>query len=224
MSHDTYPEIVSPPVEKYLYGILRPRQKVLAFLEKDAEKNNVPIVGPLVGNLLAMLAMSCNAKNILEIGTATGYSGIWLAEVAMKNGGRLTTIEADPSRIKLARKSFEDSGLGNVVEIVKGDAKAEVPRIARANPGMFDLAFIDVGDKSLYVDLLKDCIQALKVGGFLVADNTLWRGQVANLSAKDVDTKTLREYNKRVYADNRLHPIIVPLRDGVTVAMKLVDT
>jgi predicted O-methyltransferase YrrM len=167
--------------------------------------------------------MSCQATNILEVGTATGYSGIWLARVAKKNGGKLTTIEFDHSRAKIATKSFGDARLTDSIEIVVGDAKVEVPRIAKSSPGKFDLVFIDVGDKSLYVELVESCIKALRISGFLVADNTLWQGLAAVSSSKDLESRSLREFNKRVYADNRLHPIIVPLRDGVTVAMKLMD-
>ncbi len=212
--------ITVEPVEKYLYGLLRPRDDALTFLEKDAEKNDVPIVGPMVGNFLSLIATSCRAKNILEVGTATGYSGIWLGRVAKQNGGKLTTIEADPSRVKIASKSFRDAGIADAIEILTGDARKEVPRIAKSSAGKFDVAFIDVGDKSLYVDLLEDCVKALRVGGFLVADNALWKGFVAS-SARDRDTATIQEFNKKVYADDRLLPSLVPLRDGVIVALKL---
>jgi len=211
--------ITAEPVEKYLYSLLRPRDKVLTFLEQDAEKNNVRIIGPLVGNFLSLLATSCKAKNILEIGTATGYSGIWLGRVARQNGGKLTTIEADPSRVEIASKSFHDAGIEDFVEIINGDARKEVPNIAKRSPGKFDLAFIDVGDKSLYVELLEDCIVALSIGGYLVADNTLWKGRVAT-AARDRDTTTIKEFNKKVFADVRLLPALLPMRDGVIVALK----
>jgi caffeoyl-CoA O-methyltransferase len=215
------PGIVTPAIDKYMQSLLRPREEVLSHLEKDAEKNHVPIVGPLVGNLLSMLATSIGAKNIIEIGTATGYSGIWLARVAKKNGGKFTTIEADPERRKIATKSFDDAGLSGVVEILGGDAKKIVPDLAKKSAGKFDIAFIDVGDKKLYVDLLSDCVDMLRMGGFLLADNVLWDGYVADPSTNDAETKTIREFNKRVYADKRLQPVIVPLRDGVMVAMKV---
>ncbi len=103
-----------------------------------------------------------------------------------------------------------------------GDARKEVPRIAKTLTGKVDFVFIDVGEKSLYVDLLEDCVKVLRVGGYLTADNTLWTGKVAS-SARDRDTTTLREYNKRVYSDERLLPSLVPIRDGVTIALKLKD-
>jgi len=207
-------------VEEYLYQLLPDRDPVLKSLEKHAVKNKVPIIGPVVGNFLLLLASIVNAKNILEIGTATGYSGIWLGRVAKKNGGKLTTIESDPARVKISSKSFRDAGLTDSVEIVTGDAREEVPRIARHSPGKFDLVFIDVGDKSLYVDLLEDSIKVLRVGGLLLADNTLWRGRVATRT-KDKDTSTLREFNKRAYSNKSLLASLVPIRDGVTVALKV---
>lgn len=212
--------ITSEPVEDYLYSLERPRDEILLELEEDAQKNKVPIIGPLVGSFLSLLASSCKAKNILEVGTATGYSGIWLGRVSKQNGGKLTTIESDPARVKIASKSFRDAGIADYVNIVTGDAKIEVPRIVRGSPGTYDVAFIDVGEKSLYVDLLDDCVRALRVGGFMLADNTLWKGKVAS-SADDRDTLILKEFNKKVYADSRLLPSLVPLRDGVTLALKL---
>jgi predicted O-methyltransferase YrrM len=219
---DIAPGIVTPQVEKYLYDLLRPRDKVLSFLEKDAEKNKVPIVGPLVGNFLSLIAMSCQAKNILEVGTATGYSGIWFAKIAKQNGGKFTTIEADPARVKIAAKSFRDADISDSVEIISGDARVELPKIIKSKAGGFDVVFLDVGEKGLYVDLLEGCVKALRVGGFLLADNTLWRGLVA-VSAEDRDTTTIREFNRRIYDDKRLFPSIIPLRDGVMVALKIKD-
>ncbi len=212
--------ITNDTVEKYLLGLQRPLDKVLTFLEKDALKNKVPIIGPLVGNFLSMIATSCKAKNILEIGTATGYSGIWLGRTAKQNGGKLITIEFDPARVKIASQSFEDAGIADSVEIVTGDARKEVPRILKSLKETLDVVFLDVGDKSLYVDLLEDGIQLLRSGGYLIADNTLWKGRVAT-GARDKDTTTIKEFNKRVFADERLLPTLIPLRDGVTVALKV---
>ena len=214
------PVIVGPVVEKYLMKLLRPRDKVLKYLEKDAKENSVPIIGPLCGNLLSMIATGCHAKNILEIGTATGYSGIWLARVAKKNSGKLITIEMDRKRLAIAKKSFSEAGLSDFVDTRLGDAKDIVPKIAEKQKGRFDVVFEDVGDKSIYVDLLEPCIDALRVGGYLIADNSLWSGRVALASVDENDTNTIRKFNKLVYQDKRLLPVIIPLRDGMTVCLK----
>ena len=220
MTKQTDPVIVGGVVEKYLLNILRPRDKVLKYLEKDARENSVPIIGPLCGNLISIIATGCNAKNILEIGTATGYSGIWLARVAKKNSGKLITIEMDRKRLGIAKKSFSKAGLSDNVETLHGDAKEIVPKIAEKQKGRFDVVFEDVGDKSIYVDLLKPCIDALRVGGYLIADNSLWSGRVALPSFDDKDTNTIRKFNKLVYQDKRLLPVVVPLRDGMTICLK----
>ncbi|MGH2638812.1 MAG: O-methyltransferase [Rhabdochlamydiaceae bacterium] len=220
MSNDLQPGIVNPKVEKYLEGLLRPRSKVLSYLEKDAEKNGVPIIGSLCGNLLALIATGCRAKNILEIGTATGYSGICLGLVAKKNSGKVITIEMDPDRRAIANRSFSDAGLDRVVKVILGDAREIVPRVSKEQRGKFDLVLLDVGDKSIYVELLEPLIDAIRVGGYLIADNTLWGGSVAVASDTTIETKTLRKFNSLVYEDERLLPVIIPLRDGLTIALK----
>ncbi|MGA2875504.1 MAG: O-methyltransferase [Nitrososphaerales archaeon] len=215
--------IVNPVVEKYLEELARPRDKVLSDLEKDAEANSVPIIGPLCGNILTMIATSCRAKYILEIGTATGYSGILLARVAQNNSGKLTTIEMDPDRIAIAKKSFSDAKVSDSVEILQGDAKEIVPKIAEKQKGRFDVVFLDVGDKSIYVDLLEPCIDAIRVGGYLIADNTLRWGHVAVPSDNTKDANTMRRFNKLVYGDKRLLPALIPMRDGMTLCLKTGD-
>ncbi|HZW56635.1 MAG TPA: O-methyltransferase [Nitrososphaerales archaeon] len=215
--------IVFPRTDKYLHSLLRPRDSVLTDLEKDAEKNNVPIVGPLVGNLLSIIAESCNARKVLEIGTATGYSGIWLGRVVKKNSGKLITIEMDPKRREIATRSFRRAELTENIELLSGDANEIVPRLARDERGEFDLVFLDVGDKKLYVDLFEPSAALLRKGGYLVADNVLWSGQVAVPSDKSSETVIIRKFNNLVYSDSRFQPAIIPLRDGVMLARKITD-
>lgn len=216
----TPPGIVTPQVDRYLHEIQRPRDKVLSALESDAEENGVPIIGPLGGPLLSLVAQSCKAKNILEIGTATGYSGIWLGRVAAQNSGKLLTIERDYVRRAKARKSFEAAGIANSVEILTEDASEAVPRLAKERAGEFDVVFLDIGDKKQYPSLYPHCVRLLRVNGFFIADNTLWQGLVGVPSDKSEATSTIRKFNKLVYSDKRMFPVIVPLRDGTTVALK----
>lgn len=212
--------IVFPKTEEYLYGLLRPRDAILRSLEADAEKNSVPIIGPLVGNLLAFVIKVSGARTALEIGTATGYSGLWMAMELALNSGHLTTIEMDEGRIKKAEETFSKVGVASVVNILKGDAKKILPRLARDRKGEFDLIFLDVGEKSFYVDALEHCIELLGEGGLLLADNVLWGGYVGDPSDRSSQTQTMRKFNKMVFTDRRLDPLIVPLRDGVLIARK----
>ena len=214
------PGIVTPKVNAYLLDLQRPRDKVLSALEKDAEENDVPIIGPLCGALLSLAAQSCKAKNILEIGTATGYSGIWLGRVAAQNGGKLITIERDHLRRAKAKKSFEAAGISDSVEILAEDASEAVPRLAKERKGEFDVVFLDIGDKTLYLSLYPHCVNLLRVGGYFLADNTLWDGLVAVPSDRSKVTSLIRKFNRTLYSDKRLFPVIVPLRDGTTIALK----
>jgi caffeoyl-CoA O-methyltransferase len=212
--------IVNNAVEDYLYSLLPKRDKTLLDLEEDARKNSVPIIGPLVGRVISMLARSINAKTALEIGTATGYSGIWIARSLQGARRKLTTIEMSDDRIKLASRSFKRAGVSEYVEILKGDARDIVPDLAEKKEGSYDVVFLDVGDKTLYMDLYKNCVKALRTGGFLIADNTLWGGEVAVESNVEPETTTIRKFNSTVYSDKRFDAAIIPLRDGFTVAFK----
>ncbi|MHB8566385.1 MAG: O-methyltransferase [Nitrososphaerales archaeon] len=215
-----HPPIVTEEVKRYLEKIQRPRDRVLSDLEQDAEKNNVPIAGPLIGSTLSIIAKGCAARNILEIGTATGYSGIWLARGIENGSGKLTTIEMDPERQKFARSAFERAGLGeDRVEMILGDASKIVPDIAKSRPSSFDIVFMDVGEKKLYSDLLDSCLGALRKGGLFIVDDTLYRG-VAVSSLKTKKAKTMRAFNKRLFSDERVEPEILPIGDGLTIAIK----
>ena len=215
-----HPPLITRAVERYLDETLRPRDGVLSELEKDAKKNDVPISGPLIGSTLSILARASNASNILEVGTATGYSGIWLARAIAANSGRLTTIEMDPERQRIAKSALKKSGVKEEsLKMILGDAKKIVPEIAKSEAGKFDMVFMDVGDKNLYSELLDDCVKALRKGGLLVLDDTLYRG-VALPSMKTRKTRVMRSFNKLLASDRRLDFVILPVGDGLTIAIK----
>ncbi len=211
--------ILNKRVEEYLHSLLPKRDPVLSSLERDAAKRGVPIIGPLVGNVISMFLRSAKAETALEIGTATGYSGIWISRALQGKDRELVTIEMDPARRKAAEKSFKEAGLAGVVKILSGDAKIIVPRIAIEGRS-FDVVFLDVGDKTLYVELLDACLKILREGGYLIADNTLWGGEVANPNDRSNETLTIRKFNELVFSDEQLDAAIIPLRDGFTVARK----
>ncbi len=215
--------IVNRKVEDYLAALLPKRDTVLLELEKDARKNSVPIIGPLVGTAISIIARAMEAETALEIGTATGYSGIWIARSLQGQNKKLTTIELNDERIRKANVSFKRAGVSNFVEVVKGNALEIVPKIAKTMPQQFDLVFLDVGDKTLYTDLFESCVDVIRPGGFLVADNTLWGGQVAVKEDKGPEAQVIRKFNRMVFSDVRLIASVIPLRDGFTVALKKRD-
>lgn len=201
-------------VERYLYSLLPKRDPVLSRLEREAAREGVPIVGPLAGTLLYLLASMVKATRILEVGAAIGYSTIWLARVAAKTGGQVISLEIDAGRAQRALENLRKAGLDRFVKIQLGDALVSMKTL---KPG-FDMIFIDL-DKHLYPLLFQGAVGLLDKGGVMVADNTLWGGRVAT-SDTDEWTEAIREYNRLAFHHPDLESIILPVRDGVTVSIK----
>jgi predicted O-methyltransferase YrrM len=212
-------QIVPDAVERYLAELNRAGDPVLDDVAREGAKQDLPLVDAEVGALLRVLATTIGAVRILEIGTAIGYSGIWLAG-ALPRGGMLFTMEKDPERAKTARANFERAGLTDRVGVIVGDAQVTIAKVA----GPFDLIFQD-GSKPLYVPLLDTLVGLLRSGGLLVTDNVLWDGEVVpgfvNPPKRDAaDTRAIAEYNQRLNAHPQLITATIPLRDGVAISVK----
>jgi len=212
-------QIVPDAIERYLAGLNRGGDPVLDDIARGNVTRGLPLVDAEVGALLRVLATSVNASRILEIGTAIGYSGIWLAR-ALPAGGMLVTMEFNEERAKEARENFARAGVSDRVSVVVGDAQLKIAKVS----GPFDLIFQD-GDKKLYTPLLDRLVALLRPGGLLVTDNVLWDGEVipgfvAMPRQDPADTRAIVEYNQRVAAHPDLLTSIVPLRDGVSISVK----
>ena len=205
--------IVFDEIDEYIDGLANRGDKDLQDVEKQGRDGNWPIVGPAEGSLLHILARSIGARRILELGTAIGYSGTWLAR-ALPPGGQLVTVEWTPETADIARKNFAKTGVAKRVRIEVGSALEVVPRLE----GPFDLIFNDI-DKQHYVAVLPLCISKLRPGGLLVTDNVLWSGTVAK-RRRSREAEVIHEYNRKLAADPRMIVEVVPLRDGVSVALK----
>jgi len=201
-------------IDDYLYRIAQPRDQLLQKMEEEADSGAVPIIGPLVGRLLYNLARSSQSKNVLEIGTAIGYSGIWLGRAVAPLKGSVTTIDKDPERVKRADHNIAEAKLQKVIKVLKGDALHILPTLK----DQYDLVFLD-SDKQIYLDAFKLSVKKLRKGGLFIADNTLWGGDVAK-GGKSELTQTMIKFNKEVSGFPGLSTVIVPLRDGVLVSLK----
>jgi len=206
---------IQDDVEQYLYELLPERDAVLDEMEKYAEEHRVPIIGPAVARLLALFAQVSGAKRVFEMGSAIGYSTIWLARAAGPKGNVHYT-DGDPRNAERARGYFRKAGVAKRIHVAVGDAL----ELLKKAPGKFDLIFNDV-DKHQYPAALKVALPKLKKGGLFITDNTLWSGKAARPAAPD-DAATLgvQEFNRLVYASKELYPVLIPLRDGVTVCRK----
>ena len=212
-------QIVPDAVEEYLSGLNRQSDAVLADVARVGAAQGLPLVDAEVGALLRVLATAVSARRVLEIGTAIGYSGIWLAG-ALPPDGVLITIEMDPARAAVAREHFARAGLGARASVIVGDAQRMMAKVA----GPFDLIFQD-GDKQQYLPMLDRLVSLLRPGGLLVTDNVLWDGEVIPGFAtkprhRSDDTRAIAEYNERLNDHPQLLTAIVPLRDGVAISVK----
>ena len=201
-------------IDDYLYRIAAPRDPLLEKMEEYADSHAVPIIGPLVGRLLYNLAKASQSKRILEIGTAIGYSGIWLARAVAPFQGSVTTIDLDPERVKIAKKNISEAGLERTVKVIEGNALKVLPTLKEE----FDMIFLD-SDKDVYPDAFKMSVPMLRKGGLFVADNALWGGDVAK-GGKSKDTQSMIKFNRLVSESSGMSTVIVPLRDGVLVSLK----
>ena len=205
--------IVPDAIEGYLANLNRGVDPLLEEIARKGADRRLPLVDAEVGMLLSVLATAVGAKKILEVGTAVGYSGIWLAR-ALPPDGMLLTMEMDPERGREAQENFKSAGLSSRASVIMGDAQRMIAKVA----GPFDLIFQD-GDKRLYVPMLDRLVALLRPGGLLVTDNVLWDGKVV-LAERDETTRAIAEYNERLAAHPALLTTIVPMRDGVSISVK----
>jgi len=211
--------IVPDAIEGYLANLNRGGDAVLDSIARGNESRGLPLVDAEVGALLRVLATAIDARQILEIGTAVGYSGIWLAG-ALPPGGMLLTLEINAERAQEARANFARAGLSDRVSVIVGDARLKLAKVA----GPFDLIFQD-GDKAFYAPALDRLVTLLRPGGLLVTDNVLWDGEVVpgfkSTPERDAeDTRAIAAYNERLAAHPQLLTATVPLRDGVSISVK----
>lgn len=206
--------ITAEPLEDYLYGLLPARDEVLSEIEAEAARRSIPIVGPVVARILYQLAIVSGAKTVFEMGSAIGYSTIWWAHAVGKSG-RVFYTDGDRKNADLARKYFERAGVADRITICVGDAL----ELLSEHKQEFDIIFNDV-DKEDYPRVFRMAIPRLRQGGLFVTDNVLWSGRVAQKNPTEVSTKAILEFNRLLYSSPDLFTTILPVRDGVAVAMK----
>ena len=171
--------------------------------------------GHLQGRLLKMLVTMIRPKNILEVGTFSGYSAICMAE-GLEEDGLVYTFEINDEQEDFMRPWIENSPVADKIRFIIGDAVTEAPRLGVT----FDMAFID-GDKRTYRETYEMALSVLRPGGFILADNTLWDGHVVDAAYdRDAQTQGIETFNDYVLHDQRVERVILPLRDGLTLIRK----
>jgi caffeoyl-CoA O-methyltransferase len=196
-------------LENYFRSLVPPRGELLQRLEAEAAREHIPIVGPVVGELLFILARVMGARRILELGTATGYSAIYLAQAVAPESGQVITLENDPDMARRARENLAAARLSERVEVQIGDARTLMASLV----GYFDLIFMDI-DKEGYLPALADCHRLLRPSGLLAVDNTGFQGAA--------------DFNQALLADKRWRSVNIltflpehsPEKDGLALAVK----
>jgi len=215
--------ITDPRVENYLYAVLPPRDAVLQEMERQAAERKIPIVGPAVGRLLYQYARLINARSVCEMGSAIGYSTIWWARAAGESG-KVYYTDGSEKNANEARGYFERAGVAGGIEIHIGDAL----EFLQGRKEQFDIVFCDV-DKHDYPRAARLAMPRIRKGGLFITDNTLWKGKLAYMAGNpelkpnptDANTMAVAELNRMLYESPEWYTTIIPLRDGVTVAMRM---
>src|SRR5271167_3505312 len=206
--------VTAGPVDDYLYSMLPKRDAVLAEMEDYAAAHDVPIVGPAVGRILQQLALMINAKAVFELGSAIGYSTIWWAQ-AVGEKGRVTYTDGDPKNAARARGYFDRAGVSSRITLHTGDALEFLSEQKQE----YDIIFHDV-DKEDYPRVLRLVSPRLRKGGLFITDNVLWSGRVAEKNPTEPRTKAILEFNRLLYGSADFYTTILPIRDGLAVALK----
>lgn len=204
--------VSTPEITDYLRNHIVQKDEFLKELEELALKEYIPIIQPEVVQLIKVIFKAANVKNVLEIGTAIGYSAI---NFAYFTGGKITTVERSPEMVEAARKNIEKCGMNDRIEVVEGDALEVLRNISET----YDCVFLDAA-KGQYINFLPECLRILKPGGILVSDNVLYRGKVALDGFIPRKHRTIIR-NLKEYIDeitSKLETTILPMGDGVAIS------
>jgi caffeoyl-CoA O-methyltransferase len=210
-------DIVDPRIEAYTRGLhARYDEPVLLEMEAEGERRGFPIVGRNVGVVLEMLARSVGAQRVVELGSGFGYSAYWFAR-GMTSGGELHLTDGDAANAQQAESFLSRGSTSAAVTFHVGDAVSSLRELV----GDFDIVYDDI-DKDGYPEAWRAARDRIRVGGLYICDNVLWSGRVpADGETPDAVTEAIREHNAMIAADERYVSSILPIRDGVMVALRI---
>lgn len=212
-------DFLDKKIEQYAESFTRAEGAVLAELNRETyAKVMTPrmLSGHLQGQTLRLFSQMINPKNILEIGTYTGYSALCMVD-GLQPGGKLITIDVNEELHEMVQRYIDKAGRSEQIDALVGNALKIIPKLDNE----FDLVFIDA-DKENYSNYYDLVFDKLSVDGYIIADNVLWSGKVLEEDADlDKDTVALKEYARKLKTDDRVETVMLPIRDGLLVARKL---
>ena len=210
-------ELISSQVSGYLHSLIPSRPLEMALMEKEAEEEDFPIIGPICGHLCYQIARMIGARQVFELGSGFGYSTAWFARAVRESGGGVVHhVVWDEALSKRARAHLTALGFEDLVHYHVGEA---VERLTKTMSGSFDLIFNDI-DKHAYPHSLPTIKEKLRPGGVLIIDNMLWHGRIFDNDDQSPDTKGVREFTRRIVGDPDWIVSLVPIRDGMIIGYK----
>ncbi len=207
--------ILQDGIDKYLAKLIPPRSTILSDMEDHAKKHGFPIVGPQVGQILMQYTKLINPQRIFELGSGYGYSAIWFAKASGPDT-QIFCTDGDEKNAELALQYFQKADVDRKITFLIGDAVTEMKKIE----GQFDIIYCDI-DKHGYPEAFRESIPKLRRGGLMITDNTLWSGKVLEDNPTSNATIGIKEFNEMAFSDPRVLSMILPIRDGVCISLKL---
>ncbi len=212
---------LSDTLYDYLLSVSLREPEVLRRLREQTAQDSMARmqIAPEQGQFMALLVQLMGAKRLLEVGVYTGYSSLWCA-LALPDDGRIVACDVSEQWTSVARRYWEEAGVSDKIDLRLAPAKETLDDLlASGQAGTFDFIFIDA-DKEGYADYYERALQLLRPGGLIAVDNVLWSGRVADPAVADRDTTALRSFNERLLHDERITLSLVPIADGLTLALK----
>ncbi|UCE05218.1 MAG: O-methyltransferase [bacterium] len=207
-------DILNPKLEQYIFDLMPKQNEILEEMYQYGMERDFPIIGPLCGQFLRQMALVSNARRIFEMGSGFGYSAAWFS-MGMPEDGKIICTDGDLENRDRAISYFKRLGIDYKIDFLVGKAQD----ILKRYDGPFDIIFNDV-DKEQYPETLDIAIPRLRKGGLFITDNTLWYGKVIDQGG-DIYTLGVKEFNRLSFARKDIMTMILPLRDGLSVSVKL---
>ncbi len=212
-------DITNIEIEDYLIDLMPPRDAVLAGLEARALQTGLSLVGPVQGQFLYVQVLAMGAKKALEVGITTGYAALYLMRALKQTGGHLTAIERHANRVELASQVIGQAGMSEYITIHHGEWTELMPTLEKD----YDLIFLDILRSAANAEqaplALELCVDLLRPGGVLIADNVLCSAQVLEEDAPPL-VRGIQQFNRELINHPQLESVIIPLRDGVAICRK----